>query len=153
MLICGIDPGSTESAYIISDSPFLIREKGILKNDDVLEVIKKASFDVLVIEMIASYGMSVGKEIFETCVWIGRFIQAAPIFANRVYRKDVKLHFCGTARAKDSNVRQALIDRFGEPGTKKNPGPLYGIKKDEWSALAIAVYWQDRARLPDIKEV
>ena len=97
----------------------------------------------LVIEMVASYGMPVGKTIFETCVWIGRFVQACPLEAHLVYRADIKMHICHSMRARDSNVRQALIDRFGKPGTKKNPGILYGIKKDEWSALALAVYWED----------
>lgn len=74
--------------------------------------------------MIASYGMAVGKEVFETCVWIGRFIEIA-IFKNieveYIYRKDEKMNLCNSMKAKDSNIRQALIDRFGEVGTKKNP--------------------------------
>jgi hypothetical protein len=60
----------------------------------------------------------------------------------------VKLHLCGSSRAKDPNVRTALLDRFGgagAKGTKAAPGPLYGIAADLWSALAIAVTWTDQA--------
>ena len=35
--------------------------------------------------------------------------------------KEEKMNLCGSMKAKDSNIRQALIDRFGEVGTKKNP--------------------------------
>lgn len=74
--------------------------------------------------MIASYGMAVGKEVFDTCIWIGRFIELAKlqnIDAEYIYRKDEKINLCNSMKAKDSNIRQALIDRFGEVGTKKNP--------------------------------
>jgi len=56
-----------------------------------------------------------------------------------VYRKEVKIYLCGSMKAKDPNIRQALIDRLGDPGTKKNPGPTYGVKSHAWSALAVAV--------------
>jgi len=53
------------------------------------------------------------------------------------------MHICGSARAKDQNIRQALIDRYGGKetaiGKKQNPGPLYGIKADEWQALGLAI--------------
>ncbi|WP_230687708.1 hypothetical protein, partial [Streptococcus pneumoniae] len=52
----------------------------------------------------------------------------------------VKIWLCGTMRAKDANIAQALRDKHGEVGTKKNPGKLYGIKSHLWSALAIADY-------------
>lgn len=103
----------------------------------------------LAIEMIASYGMPVGREVFETCVWIGRFQQAwhSPEDVRLVYRKDVKLHLCGTAKAKDANVRQALLDLYPRTGggatpqigTKAKPGPLYGVSSHAWPALAVAV--------------
>ena len=86
--------------------------------------IANVDYDVLVIEMIASYGMPVGKEVFETCVWIGRFKELAiirNIKVEYIYRKDEKMNLCQSMKAKDSNIRQALIDRFGIVGTKKNP--------------------------------
>lgn len=71
--------------------------------------------------MIASYGMPVGKEVFETCVWIGKFAEASGMKESYIYRKDEKMNICHSMKAKDSNIRQALIDRFGVVGTKKNP--------------------------------
>lgn len=99
----------------------------------------------LAIEMIASYGMPVGREVFETCVWIGRFIEAWGGPYTLVYRRDVKMFLCGNNAAKDANIRQALIDRYGGKdkaiGKKKAQGPLYGISSDVWSALAVGVTW------------
>lgn len=74
--------------------------------------------------MIASYGMAVGKEVFKTCVWIGRFKEIALSRLKEtkyIYRKDEKINICHSMKAKDSNIRQALIDRFGPVGTKRNP--------------------------------
>lgn len=67
--------------------------------------------------------MSVGQTVFDTCVWIGRFQQSAlpKTDTKFIYRKDEKMNICHSMKAKDSNIRQALIDRFGEVGTKKNP--------------------------------
>ena len=95
-----------------------------MENERVETVVSNVDYDVLVIEMIASYGMPVGKEIFETCVWIGRFKELAIIKNKKVdyiYRKEEKINLCQSMKAKDSNIRQALIDRFGVVGTKKNP--------------------------------
>ena len=154
MLILGIDPGTTKSAWVLwDDEDEKILEMGICENMELRNYFSSVTHDDLrflgchvAIEMVASYGMPVGKEVFETCVWIGVFLEAlmADIPSRHfVYRKEVKLNFCGSVKAKDANIRQALIDRFGEPGTKKNPGKLYGVKADIWSAVAVAVTFSD----------
>lgn len=108
-----------------------------------------SAFDEIefVIEMIASYGMPVGKEVFDTCVWIGRFIERILRFATDkiyyIYRKDEKMNICHSMKAKDSNIRQALIDRFGKVGTKKDQGWFYGFKADIWSAYAVGITYLD----------
>lgn len=145
MRIIAIDPGPTESAWIVyKDGEIFAFGKDA--NDEVRKSLipRCTAADHLAVEMIASYGMPVGKEVFETCVWIGRFIEAWGRKYSLVYRRDVKLHLCGSARAKDANIRAALIDRFGPPGTKKQPGATYGISKDVWSALAVAVTFADK---------
>ena len=130
--IFAIDPGSEKSAFVLYDShDKVILEKGIEENEDIMELVVSYDYNILAIERIASYGMPVGKEVFQTCVWIGRFDPNQQ--AQLVYRKDVKMHLCGSMRAKDANIRQALIDKLGKEATK-------GVKRDEWSALAVAVY-------------
>lgn len=145
--ILAIDPGNEHSGWVVYDGS-RVRRFGYDRNEDLLPELQQLGGDTLAIEMIASYGMPVGREVFETCMWIGRFVQAWCGPHELVYRRDVKLHLCGQARAKDAHIRQSLIDRFGPGkekaiGTKKSPGPLLGVSGDVWSALAVAVTWSD----------
>lgn len=142
-----IDPGPEKSAVIRVHSTAgpawtvqpSIAYAAIIPNPAVLAFLQNHWAEPVAIEMIENFGMAVGKDIFETCVWIGRFIQAHGGQYRKVTRMEVKMHVCHDSKAKDSNIRQALVDRFGQVGTKKAKGPLYGIKKDLWSALAICV--------------
>ena len=148
-MLWAIDPGTTQSAVVrLVDGVPIFAE--ILDNQDLIDVLESHADagELLAIEMIASYGMAVGKTVFETCVWIGRFVQAwSPGDVRFVYRREVKSLLCGSARAKDGNIRQALIDRYPptgggktpQIGTKKEPGPLYGFNSHLWSALGVAI--------------
>jgi hypothetical protein len=143
--IIAIDPGPTASAFVVF-SGSRIEGKGKRSNEELLHLILVQAPEhckALVIEKIASYGMPVGAEVFETVYWSGRFAQAFSGEVHRVERLKVKMHLCRDSRAKDGNIRQALIDRFGTPGTKKAPGALYGVSGDVWAALAVAVTWYD----------
>ena len=110
---------------------------------------KFADYDLLVIEMIASYGMPVGKEVFDTCVFIQKAKEVQKAY-QYIYRKDEKMNICNSMKAKDSNIRQALIDRFGPVGTKKNPGWFYGFKADVWSDYAIGIKYIDMKKRGEI---
>lgn len=143
--VLAIDPGLTESGVVLWDGAAVL-STGVVPNERVLVMLSECSHPVAC-EMIASYGMAVGKTVFETCVWIGRMAQTAydkKVDFNFIFRQEVKLHLCHSTRAKDSNVRQALIDRFGDVGTKKEPGPLFGVKSHAWAALALAVTFHDK---------
>ena len=157
MKILAIDPGNIESGFVIWDGKTICK-KGIIENSEFLDkfatIIRSYGIRFLAMEMVASYGMPVGATVFETCFWAGRFIQeftnCSKFYSHingfeLVYRKDVKMHLCQSMRAKDGNIRQALIDRF-EPGLrhKQRPiGVLKGVSKDIWAALAVAVYYYD----------
>jgi len=151
--LLAIDPGCAESAYVLLDG-YHVAESGKVENDPLLEAIPTMGVDAAVIEMVESYGMAVGREVFETCVWIGRFAQTALFAKAKLYylpRREVKLNLCGSARAKGSNVQRALIDRFAQhdfrtgKGTKKAPDFFYGFKADIWAAYAVGVTWLDRS--------
>jgi hypothetical protein len=147
-MILALDPGPVQTGFCAYDGARVIC-CGVLPNDEMLERVRDTGARRLAIEMIASYGMAVGREVFETCVWIGRFQQAwhAPEAVELVYRKDVKMHLCGTPRAKDANIRQALLDLFPatgggatpQVGTKAKPGPLFGVSTHVWPALGVAI--------------
>ena len=147
MTVLGIDPGPEQTAFVWfdGDRPGL---NGIVSNEEMLALLaqSKTNRANIFCEDIASYGMAVGASVFSTCIWIGRYWQRCVDHArfNRVYRRDVKLHLCHSPRAKDANVRVALIDRIGPQGTKKQPGPTYRIKSHVWAALAVAVYGHDQ---------
>lgn len=139
--IIALDPGTFQTGFV-KWKDGAIEESGILDNEAIISMLRyqvNVSNALLAIEMIEARGMPVGIETFETCVWIGRFIECWSFDYRRIYRRDVKLHLCGTSKAKDANIRQALIDKVGPQGTKRTPGPTYGVKSHAWAALAVAV--------------
>ncbi len=151
-MIIGIDPGPAKSGWVLLDDKRL-HACGVDDNHTVADNLRRHQKWFPAIEMIASYGMAVGKETFDTCVWIGRFIEQCfePDEVRLIFRKDIKIHICDNAHAKDANVRQALIDMFPptgggsikQIGTKKEPGPLYGMNTHAWAALGVAVTARD----------
>jgi hypothetical protein len=148
MKVIAIDPGPEQSAYV-----WLVNGRAVVygkvDNHDLLaHLALDTSGAPLVIEKVASFGMPVGAEVFETVYWSGRFAQAWRGPVERITRHEIKMHFCHSARANDSTIRQAILDRFGGKeraiGRKASPGPLYGVSGDVWSALAVALCYADR---------
>ena len=154
MRILAIDPGNEKSAYVVYDTATKLPVRFGIEDNWALHLRFHGSefddCDNVAIEMIACYGMAVGKSVFDTCVWIGRFAELT-VCGNFVYRKDVKMHLCNSMRAKDANIRQAIIDRYESTGggktpqigTKAQPGPLYGVSKDVWAALGVAITYAE----------
>ena len=58
-------------------------------------------------------------------------------------RQEVKLHLCNSARAKDANIRQALIDRFGGKDKaigRKTPAAIK-TRRQFWQHNSKAMCW------------
>lgn len=134
-MIIGIDPGPVDQSCVMYD-PGMKRVLSVAtyRNDFKSHFFLNSD---IAIEWIESYGMAVGQDVFRTVFQIGRLQQQLGA-VRLIPRRDVKLTLCGSARAKDTNIRQALIDAIGPVGTKKNPGPLYGVTGHYWAALAVA---------------
>jgi hypothetical protein len=157
-MILGIDPGNRESAIVMCQphdlTPCFAAKVENERIKDTLASILEGPRELYTvgIECVASYGMAVGRDVFETAEWGGRIREiiarfVSPMTIYRVYRREVKLHVCGSPKAKDANIRAALIDRYPatgggtipQVGTSKQPGPLLGFSKDKWAALGVAV--------------
>lgn len=142
--IYGVDPGPEVTGWVIWNGKRVL-DMGVTPNDDFLERLRNTAEGgiPMYIEMIASYGMAVGKETFQTCVWIGRYVEVWSILGypwQFCYRTDIRTHHCHSSKAGDSNVNTAIRDKYGGKGTKKDPGPFFGVKSHIWSAVAIATY-------------
>lgn len=155
--LLAIDPGNIQSGYVwLRDGKPLLF--GIVANAEMLKGIDQFfraepnNKKRVACEMIASYGMPVGFEVFDTCRMVGRIEErVSDGWSGRVqlvYRKDVKQHFCHNQRANDATIWQAILDRFGGKafavGRKAQPGPLHGITSHCRAALAVGLYALDR---------
>ena len=162
MRVLAIDPGPRTSGVVLLDTgpPRRVTyAEPDAENDALLTKLIHVfgPVEAVVVEAVAHYGMPVGRDVFGTVFWSGRFCQQTKIYhpgtaVVMMDRRRVKMCLCNSAQAKDANIRQALIDKFQpigggkipQIGTKKQPGPLYGVKSHCWSALALAVTYLDR---------
>lgn len=150
MRILAIDPGDKRSGWILLDGETPL-DFGKATNEEMRSIVRVTDAELLVVEYMAAMGMPTAQEVLDAQFWLGRFVEAWRGKWKAIKRRDVKLAICGQSRAKDANIRQALIDRYGGKevaiGRKASPGPLYGISADVWAALAVGI-----AHLESIKE-
>lgn len=156
MMVLAIDPGTTESAYVFWDGETIGEFEKIPNKEMMGKIINEWQWlaqpgnFTLVVEQIRSYGNAIGQSVLDTVFWSGRFCEAWGGRWELMPRMEVKKHICHNHQAKDSNVIQALVDRFAydQPnkgkGTVKAPGFFHGFSKDVWQAFALAVAWYDQ---------
>lgn len=157
-MILGIDPANEYSAFVVVENDLsAVVDKGKIPNKELQDKIsnwktENYPIDYVAIEGIQSFGMPVGQTTFETCYFIGRLLEqfeAFDIEPTLIYRSEEKMLLCHSMKAKDSNIRQALVDRFAPntpnngKGYKSNPGLFYGFKLDIWQAYSVAVTYYD----------
>lgn len=150
MIVLGLDPGPEETGVAFYDSdadhPF---QFDVCDNQTVLDrYLYSYEFyaDCMAFEGFRDYGTAVGETTWFACLAMGGFLEAwkkekkRPAFV--VYNQEVRAHFTGRVRGiKDADLKRAIRGRWGEPGTKKNPGVLYTIKgkSHAYNALGVAV--------------
>ena len=157
-MIVGIDPGPQETAIVVIDRFYEIVQTAKLPSEDAVRKLESMICITshihqneavhVAIESVKSFGMPVGREVFETCYWIGEFRRICKtheaeyaLYARQTYGNAI----CGCS-VDDSKLRQALALRFG--GYKKSE-PLFQVAKgsDLRSAFAVAVYHMDLLRM------
>jgi len=149
MRVLAIDPGPLQTGFAIM-SGLSVERFGIVENTLLMSRALPGYGrypDLMAYEMVSCYGMPVGAEVFDTCVWIGRFLEQFETETKPVFRRDVKHHLCNSAKAKDGNIRQAIIDKYPptgggktpQIGTKAQPGPLFGVSTHVWPAIGVGL--------------
>ncbi len=137
-MLMAIDPGTTESAYVMMIDGHPV-EFAKIDNYRMLELVEKWH-GRLFIEQFKSYGNPVGDSVFNACIWMGRFIQVYDSGAVLVPRKTYASTFC-KGISSDAKIKAAMCKLFNEPQSPKRPvGQLKGMTGDVWQALALAVY-------------
>lgn len=154
--IVGIDPGNTHSGLIVWDTG----NERVLRADkednaQLLVQLRNGELagEVVAIEVPDLIGQSIWHQVLETCQWLGRFREAAEargMLVELITRRQVKLTLLGRSSVKgaDAHIRQALIQRYGPPGTKKEPGRTYGVSRDAWAALAVVTAYLEGGNVP-----
>lgn len=154
MNVLSLDVGTMQSGFCIIDyDTYQPKLFGKINNSDLLDIVKKSDYDVLVYEEFQSYGTQMGVSTITSITWNGRFIQLAEDRQKEVvpiFRREVKMNLCNSVKANDSNVRHALISRFAKfdfkngKGTKQRPDWFYNFKADCWSAYGLACTYVDK---------
>jgi len=181
-----IDPGNTQSGVVYTNEPLPGSQHVVtgenMPNDALREFLQSARLsairhelqDYLCVEYMVPRGMPTAAEEMDTMYELGRMVSAyygtdSDERVIKIPRHRVKSEICASPRAKDSNIRQALIDMYGgqdvaiggkkcpkckgkrtvgkkqtpctecTDGWRLPPGPLHGITKHAWQALGVLV--------------
>lgn len=141
MIVIGVDPGPTKSAYIVLRDGE-IKSFGFKENLELKKLIREYEGCRIGIEYIGFMGGGAGQSVFDTAFWVGRFTEAwcSKNRVIRIKRQKIKSYFNANSRKEnaDSRIRYELICKYGRQGTKNDRGATYGISGHVWSALAVA---------------
>ncbi len=121
MKVIAVDPGTTMSGWCLIENGLPV-DWGWHPNEQVKTMLAKITRDarfsdqeepLLVIESIAFYGRAVGKDVFRTVWWSGRFVEAHGGMYVEMPRTDVKMALLGQAKGTDAEIRAAVQDIYG----------------------------------------
>lgn len=147
--IIGVDPGPETSGVVVyraGGAPQVIEAHAKLDWPGVRQLLNQYPqwSSTFVCERVSAGAVS-GKHILQTAEVCGRFMEyaeARQLSHYLLYRREV-LHALGVGggASKDALVRQVVLELHphvnGPVGTKKKPGPLYGVSSHAWQALGL----------------
>jgi len=163
-IIIGVDPGPTSSGQVVVDGaifpPIVLESNDEIEEKDLL--ITKYKAKIVVSEWIVSYSSAIGFSVLDTARLVGRIEERAGVKGmefHKLTRPQVGLELTGKSTPKKAQVNEAIRELYREMkpdslgggknavvGTKKHPGPLYGIKSHAWDALAVVIAWMSKNR-------
>ncbi len=146
MIFVGIDPGTTESAYVVTDhyEPLYCakvdneRMRDLLINANIVE--GRSARLIIEVPICRKWA---GREVSDTAIWTGIFLSSWPDFhgayRDMLTRQAVRMHTVGK-KATDAKIRAYLEQRF----KNEHDEWFAGFKADIWQAYALVVTFIDK---------
>jgi hypothetical protein len=152
VILVAIDPGPVTSGLVVYDTVGrrVLSAHAELAWVDVRRALvdHKLDHDVIGVVCERTQAGPPSTDVVRTTEVVGRVLEACDNLSlplELLYRREVLAGLGVSARGpKDALVRSALIDLHGTSralaiGTRRAPGPLYGVTSHAWAALALAV--------------
>ena len=154
MKLLAIDPGGACGAVLLDTAtspPAVLEVWTATTLSPLLSMVYGKQCDAVVVEDIVKYHGPIGQTTIATIKLIGRIQEAcrrARVKCDVISRPDVCRAIAGKTMPK-AYINQAVRDMYPQSGggkhpangTKAQPGPLYGVAKHSWDALALGVVW------------
>ena len=150
MILVALDPGPVTSGLVVydTDAQRVIRSHAELVWPDVRRLLSDHLLSGAGVVCERTQAGPPSTDVVRTTEMVGRVMEwcdstRTPL--ELLYRREVLAGLGVSARGpKDALVRSALIDLHGTSralavGTRRAPGPLYGVTSHAWAALALAV--------------
>jgi hypothetical protein len=146
-VLIGLDPGPETSGVVVyraGGSPQVLEAHAKLDWPGVRQLMNQypAWSTTFLCERVSAGAIS-GKHILQTSEVCGRFMEYADsrnLKHHLYYRREVLAALgVGSGASKDALVRQVVLELHPEgTGSKKKPGPLFGVATHAWQALGLA---------------
>jgi len=147
-LIFSLDVGSTHTGYAILEGIGKLHRN---KDYPTFGKVPNEELQVLIFDWYSKchfaieypkyqFGMPFHDTHIRMVEWVGRIMQMIEDLGGkyyRVFRYREGVVMCNSPLTSDAKIRAAVIAIFGPPGTKKDPGPTYGVTGDVWQAIAV----------------
>ena len=150
-MILGIDPGPSTFAAVWWNGQ---RIRALDEEMKVAEFVAALATrpTLVAIEDFITYRVTdlPGRETIKQIGALRYVCEREKVACVEISRRAVLAHFIGPTTGGDTALRAAIYDRFGGSrkaaiGTKKNPGPLYGLTGSHLlAALAVAITAEEK---------
>ena len=148
-VIVGIDPGPLTSGLVVYEDGRVVRAYKAATIEQVrFEILALTGrFAAEVVVECTSAGPP-STSVVQTTEVVGRILERCDVALVRspsyYWREVLQALCCARKGNKDSLVRLACIelhggDKSAAVGTKKHPGPLYGVTSHAWQALGVVM--------------
>jgi len=150
VILLAVDPGPTTCGLVVydTDAQRVTQAHAKLVWPDVRRLLSDHLLSGAAVVCERTQAGPPSGDVVRTTEVVGRVMEACDHLRmplELVYRREVLATLCVSARGpKDALVRAALIEMHGTRealavGTRRAPGPLYGVTSHAWAALALAV--------------